>query len=69
MVTVHREAGLRIMIFSQDHSPPHVHVFGDGHARIDLIGPEGQASLALNKGFTRGQVSTALRIVNEQRFK
>lgn len=34
MVTVHREAGLRFIIFVDDHPPPHVHVVGDGKAKI-----------------------------------
>jgi hypothetical protein len=30
------------MIYFDDHEPPHVHVFGDGEAKID-IGGDGQA--------------------------
>ncbi len=30
MVTVHRAFGYRFIIFSNDHSPPHVHVVGHG---------------------------------------
>jgi len=41
MVTVHRARGLRFVIFVDDHEPAHVHVFGDGQAKIDLIGAEG----------------------------
>jgi len=28
MPTVHRAFGLRFVIFTNDHDPPHVHVFG-----------------------------------------
>jgi hypothetical protein len=42
MVTVHRSHGFRFVIFPNDHSPPHVHVFGqDGEAKIILEGPGG----------------------------
>ncbi|MCQ1850621.1 DUF4160 domain-containing protein [Neorhizobium galegae] len=36
MVTVLRQHGLRFVIFTADHEPPHVHVYGDGEARIDI---------------------------------
>jgi hypothetical protein len=36
MVTLFRESGLRFVIFIDDHAPPHVHVFGDGVAKIEL---------------------------------
>ncbi|WP_244475818.1 DUF4160 domain-containing protein [Methylobacterium sp. Leaf93] len=36
MVTVLRSGGLRVIIFVDDHEPAHVHVFGDGHAKINL---------------------------------
>lgn len=41
MVTVHREAGLRFIIYSDDHKPAHVHVVGDGNAKVDLGGANG----------------------------
>ena len=44
MVTVRRAFGFRFVVFTNDHSPPHVHVFGpDGEAKITLEGPEGLA--------------------------
>ena len=38
MVTVLRANGLRVVIFVNDHLPAHVHVFGDGEAKINLLG-------------------------------
>ena len=39
MVTVHRAFGFRFVIFTNDHSPPHVHVIGPGgEAKITLQG-------------------------------
>ncbi len=34
MVTVLRAHGLRVVIYANDHRPAHVHVFGDGEAKI-----------------------------------
>lgn len=67
MVTVHREAGLRFVIFTDDHEPAHVHVIGDGNAKIDLTGPDGKPALATNDGFKAGDLRKALRIVAERR--
>jgi hypothetical protein len=64
MVTVHREAGLRFVIFVDDHAPAHVHVIGDGKAKIGLGGPEPE--LVYNDGLTRGDLRKALRIVGER---
>ena len=37
MVTVHRAFGFRFVIFTNDHSPPHVHIVGhNGEAKILL---------------------------------
>jgi hypothetical protein len=42
MVTVHRAHGFRFVIFTNDHAPPHVHVFGQGgEAKIILEGRDG----------------------------
>jgi hypothetical protein len=40
MVTVLRADGLRVVIYVNDHLPAHVHVFGGGEAKINLIGPK-----------------------------
>lgn len=66
MVTVHREAGLRFVIFADDHEPAHVHVIGDGNAKIDLTGPGGMPELVTNNGFKAGDLRKAMRIVTEQ---
>lgn len=66
MATVHREAGLRFIIFVDDHEPAHVHVVGDGHAKINLAGEDGKPDLVSNLGFKAGDLRKALRIVTEQ---
>jgi hypothetical protein len=66
MVTVLRAHGLRVVIYANDHRPAHVHVFGDGEAKIDLLGADGTPDLVWADGMTRGEVRRAMRIVVEQ---
>jgi len=63
MVTVYRAHGLRIVIFVDDHEPAHVHVFGDGEAKIDL---GGDPDLIYAIGMTRAEIRRAMAVVKEQ---
>lgn len=67
MVTIHRAHGLRIVIFSDDHEPAHVHVFGDGHAKINLAGGGGAPELVWAADMKRNEVRRAMAIVTEHR--
>jgi len=67
MVTIHRAHGLRVVIFTDDHEPAHVHVFGDGHAKIDLIGPNGTPALIWAEDMKRSEVRRAMAVVAEHR--
>jgi len=67
MVTVYRAPGLRVVIFTNDHEPAHVHVFGDGEAKINLAGPDGEPELVWAVDMTRGEIRRAFSIVVEQR--
>ena len=67
MVTVHRARGLSFVVFTDDHEPAHVHVFGDGQAKINLIGAEGVPTLVWVDGMKRGDVRRAMKIVVERR--
>jgi hypothetical protein len=66
MVTVLRAHGLRVVIFTNDHPPAHAHVFGDGEAKIDLLGADGTPELIWADAMSRGEIRRALRIVTEQ---
>lgn len=66
MVTIHRAHGLRIVIYTDDHEPAHVHVFGDGHAKINLIGPEDGPELVWAEDMKRNEVRRAMQVVTEQ---
>ena len=66
MVSMFRAHGLRVIIFVDDHQPAHVHVFGDGQAKINLLSADGVPELVWADGMTRSEVRRALRIVTEQ---
>ena len=66
MVTVLRADGLRLVIFVNDHQPAHVHVFGDGEAKINLLGADGTPVLIGADGMSRGDIRRAMRLVVEQ---
>lgn len=55
-----------MVIFVDDHHPAHDHVFGDGQAKINLLGAGGTPGLIWTEGMTRGEVRQAMRIVIDQ---
>lgn len=66
MVTIYRASGLSIVIFLDDHELAHVHAFGDGQAKINLIGPGGEPELIWADGMKRSDIRRAMKIVTEQ---
>ncbi len=64
MPTIHRAAGLRFVIFLDDHEPAHVHAVGlGGEAKIELgLEPEEVRTMWV-KGLSRADVSRAQREV------
>ena len=69
MVVIHREAGLRFVIFVNDHEPSHVHVFRDGEAKIDLGSARGEPRLISFVGLSDLDLRRAMRIVSERRLE
>ena len=59
MVTVLREAGMRFVIYTDDHEPAHAHVYGDGEARINIL----DLTVLSNRGMNKRDLSVALTIV------
>ena len=61
MATLFRVMGLRVVIYSNDHWPPHVHVMGpDREARIALGGGDQHPRVLMNEGLSRRQLEAAL---------
>jgi hypothetical protein len=57
MPTVLRFEGLRVVIYPNDHRPPHVHVIGNGCEAVFVLGcPNGPPMLRENYGFARNDV-------------
>ena len=65
MVAIYRAHGLRIVIFVDDHEPAHVHVFGDGQAKINLISAGDAPELIWAEGMKRSDVRRAMKTVAE----
>ena len=67
MVTIFRAHGLRIVIYTDDHEPAHVHVFGNGQAKINLIEPDGSPALVWAEGMKANDLRRAVQLVRDQR--
>ena len=65
MVTVLRSGGLRVVIYLDDHEPAHVHVIGDGEAKIDLGVGSDEPVLVWSVGFGNADLRRAYRLVRE----
>ena len=67
MITVLRASGLTIVIYKDDHEPPHVHVLGDGEAKITLLGRTGRPEVVRTKRMRAADVRKSLAIVIQNR--
>ena len=63
MITLLRASGMRFVIYTDDHDPAHLHVYGDGEARIDLL----EVAVISNRGMSKRDLARALNIVLEYR--
>ena len=67
MVTVLRAEGLRVVIYLNDRLPAHVHVYGDGEAKIDIAGEDGSIELVWAVGMSKAEVRRAMTLVAKYR--
>jgi hypothetical protein len=66
MVTVHRAYGFRFVMYTNDHSPAHVHVCGQGgEAKITFSGSKG-LTLDWAIGISRADI---IRIMEEAQYE
>ena len=71
MPTVHRQDGFRLVIYTKDRQPAHVHC-RRGASRIVLnlpMGDEGPTIRQVNRATKFNDLVEALRIVNEHQAK
>jgi len=54
---------MRFVIYTDDHEPAHVHVYGDGEARIDIV----NLRPISNRGLRQRDLSIALALVKANR--
>jgi len=67
MATIFRTGRFRVVIYSKDHRPPHVHVIGTGNAAKIALGEPGRNPfLVANDGLSRKQLATVLREIEEK---
>lgn len=65
MPTVLRTAGLRVVIYPNDHRPAHVHVIGgDGEVVFNLHCPEGPPELRESYRFSRALLNRITRALD-----
>jgi hypothetical protein len=69
MPTVLRFAGLRVVIYTNDHRPAHVHVIGDGcEAVFEMNCEGGPVTLRENYGFSLARLRRIKLVVREHRI-
>ena len=65
MPSVLRFDGLRVVVYPNDHRPPHVHVMGKGHEAIfNLNCSSGPVELRENYGFSWRELGRIQRELN-----
>jgi hypothetical protein len=68
MPTIFRVRGLRVVIYMNDHRPPHAHVLGPGQeAKIALVAAGEQPSVVFNEGLSRAELADALVEIGRNR--
>lgn len=71
MLTIHREAGYRFVVYFDDHFPAHVHVYrGGSAARIRIGDASAPPSVVERRTMPTADIRRAIRIVeaNQDRF-
>ena len=67
MVVVHRAHGFRIVIYTADHEPAHVHIVGAGVAKVNLMGEGGVPELVASIGIRRNDMRRLMAEIVEHR--
>lgn len=59
--------GYRFVIYTSDHEPAHVHLIGDGTAKINLVVPDGRPELVFSIGIKKSDMRRLLAEITEHR--
>ena len=66
VATIVRLGRLRVMVYSRDHPPPHVHVVSPrGSAKIMVAGAAGHPTLVWTLGLSRRELERALAAIED----
>ena len=64
MPTIIRQGGFRVVIYTDDHAPPHVHVFYGNEELLASLGSDTvPASVRSNRGMKPHRILKALQLV------
>lgn len=66
MVVVFRAHGLRFVIYTMDHDPAHLHVFGDGEMKVNIAGPSGLPEIVWSIGMKAAERRRAMDIIRDR---
>ena len=66
MVVIHRAHGLRFVIYTMDHEPAHLHVFGDGEMKVDIVGAGGLPAIVWAIGMKAPERRRAMDTIRER---
>jgi hypothetical protein len=69
MVVVHRAHGFRFVIYTFDHEPAHVHVYGSGQAKIEISDKNGEPRTIGNFGINKRDLQRILQEMEDHQFK
>lgn len=67
MVVVHRAHGFRLVIYTSDHEPAHVHIAGSGRGKVDLVGAGGRPVLVMSVGIKHNDLRRLMNEIDEHR--
>jgi poly-gamma-glutamate capsule biosynthesis protein CapA/YwtB (metallophosphatase superfamily) len=67
MVVIHRAYGFRIVIYTADHDPAHIHITGAGQAKINLSGPDGRPEVVSSAGIKQSDMRRLMSEIEERR--
>lgn len=67
MVVIHRAHGFRVVIYTADHDPAHIHITGAGQAKVNLVGPDGKPELVSVVGIKQSDMRRLMSEIEERR--
>ncbi len=67
MVVIHRAFGFRIVIYTGDHDPAHVHITGAGQAKVNLVGAYGKPELVSSLGIKKADMRRLMTEIEARR--